>query len=66
MGITGQDLVEEKGVEVERILELDFGQAELVLAVSKDFDKEQLFSKRLKIATSYPKITQDILCNARD
>ncbi len=58
LGITGQDLVEEKGVEVKRILELDFGQAELVLAVSKDFDKEQLFSKSLKIATSYPKITQ--------
>ncbi|EKE08755.1 MAG: hypothetical protein ACD_17C00010G0004 [uncultured bacterium] len=57
LGITGQDLVEEKGVAVEKILELDFGQAELVLAVSKDFDKEQLFLKKLKIATSYPKIT---------
>jgi ATP phosphoribosyltransferase len=64
LGITGQDLVEEKGVEVERILELDFGQGELVLAVSKDFDKEQLFSKSLKIATSYPKITQTF-CEAQ-
>ena len=58
LGITGQDLVKERGVDVEQILELDFGQAELILAVPKDFSKEQLFAKRLKIATSYPKITQ--------
>jgi ATP phosphoribosyltransferase len=64
LGITGQDLVEEKGVEIEQILELDFGQAKLVLAVSKDFCKEDLFSKRLKIATSYPKITR-AFCEAK-
>jgi ATP phosphoribosyltransferase len=58
LGITGIDLVREKGVSVEQILELDFGQAELVLAISKDFDREQIFSKRLKIATSYPRITK--------
>ena len=59
LGITGIDLVQEKGVYVEKILDLDFGQAELVLAFSKDFDQQQLFSKRLKIATCYPKITRD-------
>jgi ATP phosphoribosyltransferase len=58
LGITGQDLVKERSVDVEQILELDFGQAELILAVPKDFSKQQLFAKRLKIATSYPKITQ--------
>jgi len=58
LGITGQDLVEEQGVQVSQILELDFGQADLVLAVSKDFDREQLYAKRLKIATSYPQITE--------
>ena len=58
LGITGEDLVEEKSVEVEKILELDFGQGELVFAVSKDFDKAQLLSKRIRVATSYPKITQ--------
>jgi ATP phosphoribosyltransferase len=58
LGITGQDLVEERGVDVEQILELDFGGAELILAVPKEFDKNQLFLKRLKIATSYPKITK--------
>jgi ATP phosphoribosyltransferase len=58
LGITGIDLVKEKGVYVEQILDLDFGQAELVLAISKDLDKDQLFSKRIKIATSYPKITK--------
>jgi ATP phosphoribosyltransferase len=64
LGITGQDLVKERGVDVEQILELDFGQAELILAVPKDFSKEQLFAKRLKIATSYPKITQGF-CEAQ-
>jgi ATP phosphoribosyltransferase len=64
LGITGQDLVKEGGVDVEQILELDFGQAELILAVPKDFSKEQLFAKRLKIATSYPKITQGF-CEAQ-
>jgi ATP phosphoribosyltransferase len=57
LGITGQDLVTEQGVEVKQILELDFGQAELVLAAPKDFDRENLFSKRLKIATAYPQMT---------
>lgn len=64
LGITGQDLVEEKGVEVEQILELDFGQAKLVLAVSKDVWQEDLFSKRLKIATSYSNITR-AFCDAK-
>jgi len=59
IGITGEDLVKEKNVEVEKILELDFGKAELVFAVSKDFDKKILFSKSLKVATSYPTITKD-------
>jgi ATP phosphoribosyltransferase len=58
LGITGQDLVEERGVDVEQILELDFGKAEIILAVPKEFEKDQLFIKRLKIATSYPKITK--------
>ena len=64
LGITGQDLVKERGVDVEQILELDFGKAELILAVPKDFSKEQLFAKRLKIATSYPKITLNF-CEAQ-
>lgn len=58
IGITGEDLVEEKGVSVQKVLELDFGHAELVLAVAKDFDRNELFTKKLKIATSYPKITR--------
>lgn len=58
LGITGQDLVAEKGVDLQEILELDFGQASLVLAASKSFDKGDLWSKSLSIATSYPNITQ--------
>ncbi len=64
LGITGIDLVKEKGVCVEQILDLDFGQAELVLAISKNLDKDQLFSKKLKIATCYPKITKTF-CDER-
>jgi len=57
LGITGQDLVSEQGMEVEQILELGFGQAELVLAAPKDVDREKLFSNRVRIATAYPQIT---------
>jgi ATP phosphoribosyltransferase len=59
LGITGEDLVEENNVEVEKILELDFGQAELVFAVAKEFDQAQLLSKRIKVATSYPRMTRE-------
>lgn len=57
-GITGEDLVEEKEVRVSKILEFDFGHGELVLAVGKDFDTKQMFSKPMRIATSYPKVTK--------
>ncbi len=55
LGITGLDLVKEKGFEIERILDLDFGLAQLVLAVAKEQD---LNSKRLRIATCYPRMAQ--------
>ncbi len=58
IGITGMDLVEEKGVGLVPILELDFGQAELVLAAPKDFDRSRLYEGKVKIATAYPKITR--------
>ncbi len=58
LGITGLDLVQEAGVDVELLLPLDFGQAELVLATPKEFPIDQLFTAKMRIATSFPRLTR--------
>jgi ATP phosphoribosyltransferase len=55
MGVTGRDMVYERGVDVEELLDLNFGQATLVLAVLEDSGIEtpqQL--EGAKIATEFP------------
>lgn len=62
MGITGSDLVEEAGVEVETCLKLGVGKCRLALCVPDNVDFEsvkQLDGKR--IATSFPVATQNYL-----
>lgn len=59
MGMTGYDLVCEKEIDVEILMDLGFGSADLVLAVPEDMHMssvQQLDGK--KVATSYPKITK--------
>jgi ATP phosphoribosyltransferase len=58
VGITGIDLITERGAKVEALLDLDFGKASLVLAVPQDsdFQKAQDLEGR-KIATEFPEIT---------
>jgi ATP phosphoribosyltransferase len=59
MGITGEDFIREAGAEVEVLLDLGMGKAELVLAVPEDSNverAEQLAGK--KIATEFPEITK--------
>lgn len=58
VGITGMDLITERGARVETLLDLKFGKANLVLAVPEDsdFQKAQDFEGR-KIATEFPEIT---------
>lgn len=58
LGITGEDFINESGVDVETLLDLGMGKAELVLAVPDDspIEKpEQLAGK--KVATEFPGIT---------
>jgi ATP phosphoribosyltransferase len=58
VGITGMDLITERGARVETLLDLKFGKASLVLAVPEDsdFQKAQDLEGR-KIATEFPEIT---------
>ena len=58
VGITGMDLITERGANVETLLDLKFGKASLVLAVPEDsnFQKAQDLEGK-KIATEFPEIT---------
>mmetsp|Transcript_12448 Transcript_12448/g.29181 ORF Transcript_12448/g.29181 Transcript_12448/m.29181 type:complete len:296 (-) Transcript_12448:477-1364(-) len=59
LGITGQDMVQENGVEVDGILDLGFGKCRLSVqapVVDKIENVEALAGKR--IATSFPNLTK--------
>ncbi|HOW15536.1 ATP phosphoribosyltransferase [Methanosarcina sp.] len=59
VGITGMDLITERGANVEALLDLKFGRASLVLAVPEDsaFEKAQNLEGK-KVATEFPEITR--------
>jgi ATP phosphoribosyltransferase len=59
VGITGMDLITERGANVEALLDLKFGKASLVLAVPEDsdFEKAQDLEGK-KVATEFPEITR--------
>jgi ATP phosphoribosyltransferase len=62
IGVVGQNLLYEEGVDVEQVLPMGFGHCSLVVAVPKDSgitDVQQLHGK--KIATSYPKSAYKLL-----
>ena len=64
MGITGHDMVIERRAEVEEILDLQFGNANVVLAVPDESDiseVDQLGGAR--IATEFPVITENFFQN---
>ncbi|MDD1702755.1 MAG: ATP phosphoribosyltransferase [Methanoregula sp.] len=59
LGITGHDMVTERGSDVEELLDLGFGKAKLVLAVRDESpvtSVQQL--KNAKIATEFPTIAK--------
>ncbi|MDQ1276319.1 MAG: phosphoribosyltransferase [Euryarchaeota archaeon] len=60
VGITGMDLITERGANVEALLDLKFGRASLVLAVPEDsdFEKAQDLEGK-KVATEFPEITRN-------
>ena len=60
IGITGLDLVEESGAQVERLMPLDFGRCRLVLAtheVSAIMTPKDI-PEGTSVATSFPNLTQ--------
>ena len=63
LGITGIDLIREKNADVEGIIDLDFGQTKLVLAVMEESDIKSIsdFKDGMKIATEFPNITRKYL-----
>lgn len=64
VGITGMDLITERGADVEALLDLKFGRASLVLAVPEDsdFQKAQDLEGK-KVATEFPEITHQYFKN---
>jgi len=59
IGVTGIDIVEENGLEVERIMDLGFGKCRLCVqapVASKITDVKSLAGKR--IVTSFPRLTK--------
>jgi ATP phosphoribosyltransferase len=58
MGITGRDMVAERNPDVDVILDLGFGDATLVLAVSEESGARSVEDLRgAKVATEFPGIT---------
>ncbi|MEL9939966.1 MAG: ATP phosphoribosyltransferase [Ignisphaera sp.] len=58
IGITGHDYVVESGVEVDEVLELDFGKAKIVFAVPRSWGVESVediakSGREIRIATKY-------------
>lgn len=59
LGITGRDMVMERGSAVEQILDLQIGSATLVVAVPEESDIETVADlDGAKVATEFPSITQ--------
>ena len=59
VGVTGFDLITERGANVELLLDMGFGKANLVLAVPEESEfQDPKFLEGKKIATEFPGITE--------
>ncbi len=59
MGITGEDFIRESGADVETLLDIGIGKADLVLAVPEGARIERAGQlKNKKIATEFPEVTK--------
>ncbi|HSA06384.1 MAG TPA: ATP phosphoribosyltransferase [Candidatus Gastranaerophilales bacterium] len=60
LGVTGQDVVAESCVDVEEIMELNFGSCKMVVAAKEEspVNSAEELSDNIKIATSFPNITK--------
>lgn len=65
LGITGQDVVAECDVNVDEILELNFGSCKMVVAAREEspYNSVQDIPEKVKIATSFPTITKKFFDN---
>jgi len=61
-GITGQDLVRERGADVEELLTLGFGGCHLDAAVPEESEYERLEDLAgASLATVYPRLTRELM-----
>jgi len=62
LGITGYDLVKEKGAKIKILKELNYGEGELVIAVPNNSKIKKIRDlQNKKIATSYPNLARNFL-----
>lgn len=61
IGFTGFDIVTETRADVDKIMDLDFGQCDMVVAVKEedDFNSAAELPEEIKVATSFPNIAKE-------
>lgn len=61
IGFTGLDVVVESQAKVDKIMDLDFGQCDMVVAVKEEdeFNSASELPPEIKVATSFPNIASD-------
>lgn len=61
IGFTGFDIVEETQVNVDKIMDLDFGQCDMVVAVKEEdpYESSADLPSEIKVATSFPNIAKN-------
>ncbi|MBQ2645565.1 ATP phosphoribosyltransferase, partial [bacterium] len=60
VGFTGFDIVTESETDIDKILDLDFGNCEMVVAVREEDSYQSIeeLPEKFKVATSFPNITK--------
>jgi len=60
IGFTGFDIVTETQVDVDKIMDLDFGQCEMIVAVKEEdyYNSAAELPTEIKVATSFPNIAK--------
>lgn len=60
VGFTGFDIVTETEVNVDKVMDLDFGQCEMVVAVKEEepYTSAEQLPPEIKVATSFPNISK--------
>lgn len=61
VGFTGFDIVTETKADVEKIMDLDFGQCDMIVAVKEEdsYNTCEELPTEIKVATSFPNIAKD-------